>query len=214
MRDAINENPIVQLAVIAILLLCTGLLIAPRMLKGDEKSSPPPPAAGSSASAVPAGSASASAALPSSSTAVPSSSMPSTAPAPTTSIAPDALEPGPGLPAAVVKAWRGGDTVVLLIVRGGGVDDRLVRGSVEGLSSDSRVSVFVARAKRVARYSRITQGVGLNRVPALVVVRPKRLSGQVPQAQVSYGFRDSQSVLQAVHDALYKGRDDIPYYPR
>jgi hypothetical protein len=47
-----------------------------------------------------------------------------------------------------------------------------------------------------------------------VVVRPKRLSGQVPEAQVSYGFRDSQSVLQAVHDALYKGRDDIPYYPR
>jgi hypothetical protein len=73
--------------------------------------------------------------------------------------------------------------------------------------------VFVSRAKDIARYSRITQGVGVDRVPALVVVRPRRESS-VPEAQVSYGFRDSQGVVQAVHDALYSGRDDLPYYPR
>jgi hypothetical protein len=183
------------------------------MLKKDEEGS-------SSATAPAASSASAGSAAPGSasaagtgSAALPSSSSPGGAlpPAP---VSPDALRPGPGLPAPVVNAWKSGDAVVLLIVRGGGIDDRLVRGAVRGLSSDADVSVFVARAKDVARYSRITQGVGVSRVPALVVVRPKRLSGQAPEAQVSYGFRDSQSVLQAVHDALYKGRDDIPYYPR
>jgi hypothetical protein len=213
MRDAINENPMVQLALVGVLILATGLLIAPRMLKKDEEGS-------SSATAPAASSASAGSAAPGSasaagtgSAALPSSSSPGGAlpPAP---VSPDALRPGPGLPAPVVNAWKSGDAVVLLIVRGGGIDDRLVRGAVRGLSSDADVSVFVARAKDVARYSRITQGVGVSRVPALVVVRPKRLSGQVPEAQVSYGFRDSQSVLQAVHDALYKGRDDIPYYPR
>jgi hypothetical protein len=210
MRKAINENPMVQLALVGVLLLAMGLLVVPGMLKKDEESSSATPAASS-----------ASAASGSTGSATPSVggslSAPSAVGAPSVSAtppSPEALIPGPGLPAPVVEAWKGGDAVVLLIVRGGGVDDRLVKGSVQGLSSDSGVSVFVARAKDVARYSRITQGVGLNRVPALVVVRPKRISGQVPEAQVSYGFRNSQSVVQAVHDALYKGRDDIPYYPR
>jgi hypothetical protein len=103
---------------------------------------------------------------------------------------------------------------VLLIVRPGSIDDRLVRGSVESLSGDSGVAVFVADAKDVARYSRITQGVGVDRTPALVVIRPRKESGTTPQAQVSYGFRNSQSVVQAVHDALYSGRDNLPYSPR
>jgi hypothetical protein len=110
-------------------------------------------------------------------------------------------------------SWARGDAIVLLIVRGGATDDRLVRQSVQALSEPG-VAVFVARAKDIARYSRITQGVGVSQVPALVVVRPRRVSGSVPQAEVSYGFRNSQSVVQAVHDALYTGRDDLPYSPR
>jgi len=47
-----------------------------------------------------------------------------------------------------------------------------------------------------------------------VVVRPRKESGAVPEAQVSYGFRNSQSVVQAVHDALYNGPNDLPYSPR
>jgi hypothetical protein len=54
----------------------------------------------------------------------------------------------------------------------------------------------------------------VSQVPALVVVRPRRLSGSVPQAQLSYGFRNSQAVVQAVHDALYSGKDNLPYSPR
>ena len=36
----------------------------------------------------------------------------------------------------------------------------------------------------------------------------------MPEAQVTYGFRDSQTVVQYVHDALYSGKDDLPYSPR
>jgi hypothetical protein len=111
-----------------------------------------------------------------------------------------------------MAAWSRGDAIVLLIVRGGAADDTMVRRSVDALSEPG-TAVFVTRAKHIARYSRITQGVGVNRVPALVVVRPRRISGGIPQAEVSYGFRNSQSVIQAVRDALYSGRDDIPYSP-
>ncbi len=114
----------------------------------------------------------------------------------------------------MVKAWKHGDAVVLLVVRQGGIDDRLVRNSARSLSADSGVSLFVTKANQVARYSRITQGVGVSQAPALVVVRPKRVSGAVPEAQVFYGFRDSQGVVQAVHDAVYSGKDNLPYSPR
>jgi hypothetical protein len=93
-------------------------------------------------------------------------------------------------------------------------DDRLVSRSVRGLSGDSNLAIFVVHAKGIARYSRITQGVGVSQVPALVIVRPKRVSGSVPEAQVAYGFRDSQTVVQYVQDALYSGKDDLPYSPR
>ena len=114
----------------------------------------------------------------------------------------------------MIDAWKSGKAVVLLIVRNHGIDDRLVTRSVRALSSDPGLAVFVARAHQVARYSRITQGVGVSQVPALIIVRPKRVSGSVPEAQVTYGFRDSQTVVQYVHDALYSGKDDLPYSPR
>ena len=69
-------------------------------------------------------------------------------------------------------------------------------------------------AKRIARYSRIASGVDVNRVPALVVISPKKLNdGGLPKATVSYGFRGPGSVVQAVKDAEYKGKTNLPYYP-
>ncbi len=127
---------------------------------------------------------------------------------------PQALVPGPGLPAPFIDAWKSGKAVVLLIVRNHGIDDQLVTRSVRGLSGDPGLAVFVAHANQVARYSRITQGVGVSQAPALIIVRPKKVSGSVPEAQVTYGFRDSQTVVQYVHDALYSGKDDLPYSPR
>ena len=57
-------------------------------------------------------------------------------------------------------------------------------------------------------------GVDVNRVPALIVVRPRRLAHGAPTATVSYGFRGPDSVQQAVRDALYKGPRNLPYYPK
>jgi hypothetical protein len=54
--------------------------------------------------------------------------------------------------------------------------------------------------------------VQLDRVPALVVVRPRRLSDGVPEATVSYGFRGPESVQQAVEDALFDGKS-VTYDP-
>ena len=218
MRKAINENPVVQIAVIGVLILVVGLFfMASRKKSGSDSSTSS--SATPSASSAPSGGTTAPVTVSPGGTAAPSSSPPSAGataalPAPSGTVTPDALVPGPGLPRPVAAAWKGGDAIVLLIVRGGGIDDRLVRGSVESLSGDSGVTVFVARAKHVARYSRITQGVGVDQAPALVVVRPRRETGSVPEAQVTYGFRNSQSVVQAVHDVLYTGRDDLPYSPR
>jgi hypothetical protein len=212
MRQAINNNPIAQVAVLGGLALIVAVFFMTSMKKGGSSDSAStassatapatstPPATGSvspSTGSAPAGSA-----------AVPS------APPATATVSPDALVPGPGLPKPVISAWKSGDTVVLLVVRQGGIDDRLVHRSVRLLSGDSSVSVFVTRADSVARYARITQGVALSQAPALVVLRPKRVSGPAPEAQVDYGFRDAQGVVQAVHDAVYPGKDNLPYSPR
>jgi hypothetical protein len=218
MRKAINENRTVQLGLLGGLALIVAFLLMTRMGKGEEAPPPSDSVAGGSvstgtASPTAAGTSTATSSTSSSATAAvaPASTGATVTPTPTT-VTPDALVPGPGLPAPVIKAWNQGDAVVLLIAKPKGTDDRLVRSSVEALSEPG-VAVFVADASEVARYSRITQGVGVARVPALVVVRPKRLSGGTPQATVSYGFRKSQSVVQAVHDALYSGKDNLPYNP-
>lgn len=202
MRQAINNNPIAQVAILGGLALVAAVFFMTSM-KGKGSSD----SASTASSAAPAPSTSA--------PAVPAPAPTSSAPPPATAtVSPEALVPGPGLPKPVVTAWKGGDTVVLLVVRQGGIDDRLVHGSVRSLTGDPGVSVFVTRANHVARYSRITQGVGVSQAPALVVVRPKRVSGSVPEAQVDYGFRDAQGVVQAVHDAVYSGKDNLPYSPR
>ena len=54
--------------------------------------------------------------------------------------------------------------------------------------------------------------MGVNRVPALVVVRPKHVHQTIPTASVSYGFQSGQSVVQAVIDAGYKG-PTLDYHP-
>jgi hypothetical protein len=218
MRKALNDNPTVQIAVIGMLVLVVGLFFMMNMKKKSSStsssSSSTPTASSSSATGGTTAPATAPEASASAVTSAPSAGVAAAPSGSAGTVTPEALVPGPGLPRDVVAAWKRNDAIALLIVRGGGIDDRLVRSSVGSLSGDPQVSVFVARAKDVARYSRITQGVGVSQAPALVVVRPRSETGSVPEAQVSYGFRNSQSVVQAVHDALYHGRDDLPYSPR
>ena len=74
------------------------------------------------------------------------------------------------------------------------------------------VEVFVVDVSDISKYARITQGVSVSRTPALVVVRPRKLTGSVPVATVSYGFRGPRSINQAVDDAVYEGKQ-VPSYP-
>ena len=115
-------------------------------------------------------------------------------------------------PRPVTAAFNAGDTVVLLFVKNGGIDDRLVTRSVERLKGLSQVATFVVPVRDIARYTTITQGVEVNRVPALLVLRPKDLSDGVPSASVQYGFRSPASVEQAVIDAGYRG-PTVDYHP-
>jgi hypothetical protein len=221
MRQSLNENPKVQIAVVAVLLLVVGFMLMTRVMGGSGGEAPPPaPVDGSAASSTGATTAGTVSGAPTASTAPATGVTPTASPAgsvptaaPTGTVSPEALEPGPGFPAPVAAAWERGDAIVLLIVKNGGTDDELVKGSVAAISNPG-VAVFVTTAGKIARYSRITQGVGVSQVPALVVVRPKGVSGKVPEATVSYGFRKVQSVVQAVNDALYRGPDGLPYSPR
>ena len=73
--------------------------------------------------------------------------------------------------------------------------------------------MFVVAAKDVSRYSRIAEGVNLDRVPALVVLEPRRqVEGDLPGATINYGFRGPESVEQTVLDVLYDGKE-LPYHP-
>jgi hypothetical protein len=213
MRNAINNNPKVQLGVLAGLVVIAALVLLPSMMGGKSSSGGATNTVSAQATAPNGQSVNVtveSTQPPGSTSAAPTSG----ATPPPTTVDPQALVPGPGLPRPVIDAWKDGKTVVLLIVRNHGIDDKLVSRSVHALSVDSNLAIFSAHANRVARYSRITQGVGLSQVPALLIIRPKRVSGSVPEAQVAYGFRDSQTVVQYVHDALYSGKDDLPYSPR
>ena len=86
------------------------------------------------------------------------------------------------------------------------------RDDVDRLSGSRGVATFVVPAGEIARYASITQGVDVNRVPALVVVRPKSLDHGMPTASVEYGYQSPESVEQAVVDAGYKG-PTLNYHP-
>ena len=214
MRDKLNSNPLLQVALIGVLLVGAGLFLMSSMGGGEEEAEPATEAtvsvAGTDASGTATGStpgeavegaidAAAEAGL---------SGTPATVP----SLPPAAAGAAPPPPRPVTEAFEANRTVVLLFVRDGGIDDDLVVDSVKGLRALPEAAIFVVPANRIARYAAIAQGVAVDRVPALVVVRPKRLDRGIPVASVSYGFQSPESVVQAVVDAGYKGRT-LDYHP-
>lgn len=195
MREKLNENPLAQVAMIG-LLLVVGIVMLTSMGGGGES--------GSESEAAPEAGAETS--VTTSAPAItPAGGTPATGAAAT---APEAPPP----PKPVTSAFDSGQTVVLLIVREGGIDDRMVKSDATALAAVPGVSLFVVPVQHIARYAAITEGVGVNRVPALVVLRPKALSHGVPTASVSYGYQGTQSVVQQVTDARYKGRT-LTYHP-
>jgi hypothetical protein len=196
MREKLNENPLMQVALIGVLLLITGFFFMSSMggSGGGEASESSEVSSASSTTTESAAEAPAglSAALAMVSQASAGNARP--------------------LPHPVLAAWEGDKTVVLLFVHDGGIDDRLVKAATARLAALPEAAPFIVPASQISRYAAITEGVGVNRVPALVVVRPKRLHQTIPTASVSYGFQSGESVVQAVIDAGYRG-PTLDYHP-
>jgi len=185
MRQKLNENKTAQLALVAVLILAVGFFFMSGK-KGSSSSTSAAPAAPTSAAA-PAAAATGGA------TTDPSASLTAT----TTSV------PAPPLPAPLVAAHKRGDTVVLLVVKSGGIDDRITVQAASALLGEPGVALFVVPLENIAHYAAITQGVGVDRTPALIVVDGGD-SSSTP-ASVQYGFQTPESVVQAVRDARYHG---------
>lgn len=189
MREKLNSNPLAQAGLVGALLLVAAIFVMSS--KG-----------GSSAEE---------------STAAPSSAEVAPAEVPEEGVAAlPAPGSGPGspppIPSDITAAFKRNDTVVVLFVHSGGIDDKMVAADLRALSSMPGVADFVVPADRIAHYATIAQGVDLNRVPALVVFRPKHLAHGVPAASVDYGYQSPESIEQAILDAGYKGRT-VPYHP-
>jgi hypothetical protein len=205
-REKLNENPAAQVVLIAVLVVAGAFFFISRSGGGEEAETAPTEAtvgvAGTSAVGTATGATPGEAVEGAIESAVETASV---------SAAPTSL-PAPPPPAPVAAAYDTGKTVVLLIVHDGGIDDEQVQQAASQLSSLPGVAFFTVPAKQIYRYAAITVGLDVNRVPALVVMRPKALSEGTPQASVDYGFQTAQSVLQAVRDAAYDGRE-ITYHP-
>jgi hypothetical protein len=195
MREKLNSNPMAQLGLIGVLIVAAGFLLLSSMGGGSEEEAASTTAAGTAATTPTAGAESGSGGA--AATVPPPGALAEAAPPP---------------PHDVTAAFAADRTVVLLFVRNGGIDDRMVAAATRRLASLSKVSTFVVPADRIARYATIAQGVDVSRVPALVVMRPKRLDHGIPTASVSYGFQSPESVVQAVVDAGYKG-PTVDYHP-
>jgi hypothetical protein len=205
-REKLNQNPVAQIALVAILVVVAGFMLLSKSGGGEGEEEAPAEATVAVAGADATGTATG--ATPGE--AVEGAIEAATAEASATAI--PATIPAPPMPAPVAAAYDAGKTVVLLVIHDGGIDDRLVRGSVSRLEAHPEVALFVVPARRIARYAAITLGADVQQVPALVTLRPRRLSDGIPQASVDYGFQTAQSVEQAVVDARYRGPEET-YHP-
>jgi len=209
-REKLNENPIAQVALVVILVVAGAFFFISQSGGGEEVESAPTEATVGVAGTGAVGTATGATPGEAVEGAV-ASAIESVGETASVSAAPTSL-PAPSPPAAVTSAYDAGKTVVLLIVHDGGIDDELLEQASSQLEARSDVAFFTVPAKQIYRYAAITVGLDVNRVPALVVMRPKAVSGGTPQASVDYGFQTAQGVLQAVQDAAYDGRE-VTYHP-
>jgi hypothetical protein len=199
MRDAINNNPIAKIGIVAVLLVLAGFLVMSSMGGGEEGGEEAAPTTAETGVVEPAVVESGTAPTATGATAAPAGSIPRV--------------PAQPLPPKVTSAFNANRTVVLMIVKRGAVDDAATTTSaLAGAAGMEGVSMFVVPVDKIAKYTAITQGVEVSQVPALVVVRPKNLDKGIPSASVSYGYQSSETVRQAVIDARYKGRT-LDYHP-
>jgi len=210
MREKLNSNPLLQVALIGMLLVGTGFFVLSSSGGGGEEEAGETEATVSVAGTEATGTATGG--TPGEAVEGAVEAATEAAGAGTSALAIPSATQAPPLPAPVLDAWQANRTLVLLFVRDGGIDDGLVTAATAGLAVFRDVAIFVVPAEKISRYTAITEGVGVDRVPALVVVTPKHLKRSVPTASVSYGFQSPQSVAQAVIDAGYKG-PTVDYHP-
>jgi hypothetical protein len=117
------------------------------------------------------------------------------------------------LPHRFSAAYDANETVALLVVHDGGVDDKYTKLALRAVAPVADATVIVVPAKQISRYASITVGLQVSQLPALIVMRPKSLSHGVPQAIVAYGYQTPQSVYQSIVDATYKGPEQGAYHP-
>jgi len=131
MREKLNDNPLAQAALVGVLLIAAAVFLLGGMGGGgaEEEGGEEGGGAISVAAPVEAGS-------------------PTDLPPPGTGVGAP-----PPLPSAVTSAYEAGDTVVLLFVRDGGIDDRRVHGAVDSASSLPGVVTFVVPASRIADFT-------------------------------------------------------------
>jgi hypothetical protein len=209
MREQLNSNPLAQIAVIGVLLVAVGIFV---MSSGGGGAEEEESAGATEATVSVAGTSATGTATGATPGEAVEGAVEAATEAPSEGTPGGAVADAPPLPRPVLDAWKANQTVVLLFVRDGGIDDRLVTSASAGLAGFRDVALFVVPAAKISRYAAIAEGVGVERVPALVVVTPKHLRQTVPTASVSYGFQSPQSVVQAVIDAGYKGKT-LDYHP-
>jgi hypothetical protein len=199
MREKLNDNPVAQIAVIGVLALIVGVFLLKGMGGGESSEGE----AEAPAVEVEAGG---------TEEAVPGSALEGAAPAASaTSVSAPSER---YLPDGVEAAHARGDTIVLLIFRPGGIDDRRVANAVGVVEKMAGASLFSAPAGEIASYAPITGPLGVNQAPALIVVSPRSVSeGQAAPATVTYGFQGAAEVRQAVIDAGYRG-PQLTYAPK
>lgn len=117
------------------------------------------------------------------------------------------------LPQRFTAAYDADETIALLVVHDGGIDDAYTALALKQVAEIERVAVIVVPAKQISRYASVTVGLDVSQLPALIVMRPKSLSHGAPQAIVAYGYQTPQSIHQAIVDASYRGPEGGAYHP-
>jgi len=210
-REQLNDNPMAQVGLVVILVIAAALMFVRMSGGGEEESESAGPTEATVSVEGTGQVGTASGATPGEAVEGAVESALEAAPGATGGVA--GAVPTPPLPAPVKAAYESGNTVVLLFVHDGGIDDEKAEQAATAVEGDPGVSLFIVPSRQVARYAAVTVGLAVNRVPALVVVRPKRFSGGSPEATVDYGYQTPEGVQQAVKDASYSGRE-LPYHPR
>jgi len=179
MREKLNENPKAQVALVAILVV-VGAFIFLKGSGGEEEES----AGATEATVAVAGTGAVGTATGATPGEAVESAVQSLETGATASVAATPVSvPTPSPPRRLLSAYDANRIVVLLIVRKGGIDSAFTAQASALLKAAPKVALFVVSAKHIARYAALTIGLEVNRVPALVVLRPKRLSRGTPQAR-------------------------------